>query len=146
MRGLFHRRVVAPADADTRAEPVAYTCLEEARLRVEWLGSCLPHEPDRQADADLRACHRHLGLAGFHCCAALGSGVRLQWLALAYDRLRVDQRDPVKGSLDALVRATDAVEEALIATDLAEHIQSAHCHILAACESFSAYLQISAAK
>lgn len=76
----------------------------------------------------------------------LGSGVRLQWLALAYDHLRVDQRDPVKGSLDALVRATDAVENALIATDLAEHIRTAHRHILAACESFSAYLQILVAK
>jgi hypothetical protein len=56
----------------------------------------------------------------------------------------VDERDPVNAVLEAIVRATDAVERALIAKDLADNIQTAHTRFLAACESFGAYLQFQA--
>jgi hypothetical protein len=144
MRGLFHRRLDAPAQANADAEALAYTSLEEARLRVERLWPGLPRGSGRQTEPELRLCHRHLGLAGFHCCAEFGSGTRRGWLALAHDRLRGDERDPVRATLDAIVRATDAVEHALVATNLADNIQTAHGHVLASCESFGAYLRLQA--
>lgn len=142
MRGSFHRLVVSQLEENGDAEALAYASLEEARLRIEALHSCMPHGSDAQAESDLDSCHRHLGLAGFHCCADLRSGPRLRWLALAHDRLRVDERDTVRGSLDSIVRATDAVELALIATGLGDHVRAAHGHVLAACDSFAAYLQV----
>lgn len=142
MTGLFHRRVLPQVQANEDAEALAYTSLEEARLRVQRLESCLPRGSDVQAESDLDCCHRHLGLAGYHCGAELGSGTRLTWLALAHDRLRADERDPVRGSLDAIVRAAVAVEHALSATDRADHVQTAHRHMFAASESFAGYLEI----
>ena len=115
------------------AEAIAYSCLEQARLRVERLAT--NHE------GDLSACHRHLGLAGYHCSSQLAAETRLQWLALAHDRLRSDDCDPVRAAVKAIVQATDAVEHALVASDLAERIQDTHLHCLAACESFQLYVQ-----
>jgi hypothetical protein len=117
------------------AEEVAYTLLEEARLRVEqMIGS-------QRARSRLSEAHRHLGLAGYHCSTRIDSARRLRRLALGQHHARRDAPDSLQATIETIVCATDAVEHALVTTELAEHILQAHGHTVAACQAFDDYLE-----
>jgi hypothetical protein len=118
-------------------ERVAYTLLESARIRCEWLS----RGPVRSSE--LRQIHADLGLAGFHVSNELSADVRAQCLKVARDECESRSR----GSF-ALTLAT-MFEEALTAADtiaaalphvIGDHMRTAHDHAVSACESLDARL------
>jgi hypothetical protein len=113
-------------------ERVAYTLLESARMRCEWLS----RGPIRSSE--LQQVHSDLGLAGFHVSNELPADVRAHCLKVARD----ESESGLRGSR-TLTLAT-MFEEALTAADtiaaalphvVGDHMQMAHEYAVSACES-----------
>jgi hypothetical protein len=129
---IFSRRKrrpqASPSIADREAE--AYLLLEQARILCERLRG------RRRSDA-LDLLHRELGTAGYCASANLATARRRAALDLAHrrshDRLRDGDR-PEERLTRLIHSARRAVEHALIAPGLTDHMQRAHVHVLTALE------------
>jgi hypothetical protein len=135
----FSPQSSAPPTRDAvEAEELAYMLLEEARLRIESLA-------DRyRGSVRFRRAHQYLGLAGYHCSAELTPAQRLWQLALAHERATAAADDSLDTAVNVAVRAIAAVEDALVATGLAGHMQQTLVDAITACECFDALYQATA--
>jgi hypothetical protein len=127
---IFARRKRRPASppsiADREAE--AYLLLEQARILCERL---------RGRSHALALLHRELGTAGYCASSNLATGRRQAALDLAHTRSRdgLKDGDRPEERLSRLIHgAREAVERALIAPGLTDHMQLAHVHVLTALE------------
>ncbi|HTW13324.1 MAG TPA: hypothetical protein VME01_11305 [Solirubrobacteraceae bacterium] len=118
----------------TFAEELAYTLLEEARLRCERLIA---------GDFDvnlMRRLHREVGFAGYCAGERLVAYDRRMLLELAREHAE-DQReidDELSIMVGVIAAGSHAVTRALSATANSEHVQQANVHLTAACELLEA--------
>jgi hypothetical protein len=117
-------------------EESAYALLESARLRCEQLGA-----RELPEGSWLRALHRELGLAGYLVSARIPSDRRGEVLAGARSRVRQAPRRAIEAELrelrELLRHAEEALERALVAPELSDHVARAQEPLARACELLS---------
>jgi hypothetical protein len=123
---IFAKRRHGPgsvARSAAKREEAAYVLLEEARLRCAALLARAVRSRERQP---LSAIHRELGLAGFFVSESLTSRRRQTALALAHRRCvkAGADVDPLRSLKTLAKRARCAVEDALVALGLSDHVHS----------------------
>jgi hypothetical protein len=108
--------------------------LEEARLRCEAFRAAAATPARREA---LQRLHRELGLAGLFASSNIPTSTRLALLADAHRRCgerSPDASNPMDVLVSIMHRSQDAVEHALVAPGLSDHMHLAHVHLLCAQE------------
>lgn len=133
---LFRRRKTSPAKTScpslAQRDESAYTVLEEARIRCE---SMLAQTQSESESRWLKALYRELGTAGFLASENIASHRRVELLELARRQAGapvVSAREPLGALLTLARHAGRAVEQALIAPGLSEHMLCARQHLVAA--------------
>lgn len=119
-------------------ERLAYTLLETARIRCEYLVELI-------GGTQLRAIHREIGLAGYQMSSEFAPELRERSLAIAHEEWEAtthqDPRSVLETMLEETIAASDAITNALSeAVSGSEQLSAAHVHVTAACDSLHAQL------
>lgn len=129
-----------PPDPAGDGDELAYTLLEEARLRCEQLVAEAGTRSERMV---LGWIHRELGMAGWLVSSQLVPDRRLARLADAHHRSdRAISAVDRPGTLaEVVICGEDAVAEQLVHGDLSDDLQRTHRHLLRAIDMLDAHLQ-----
>lgn len=119
------RRRLSPPPRPPRDEE-AYLRLEEARLHCLRLRDHASSEPARER---LAAAYRELGMAGYMASNEIPSRRRLAILAEAHERCERPARDGLRTLHTLAQQAAVAVERALVAPGITDHLQLAVEHV-----------------
>ncbi len=121
-----------PSETIFDEELLAYTLLENTRLRCEYLLNEAGDEPV------LNAIHRDLGLAGYHVSTEFYAALRAGCLAVAHHDANVavhgSRRSELRAIFEHAVTACDAIAGAL-AISARDHLHLAHLYVASAAES-----------
>jgi hypothetical protein len=139
------RRAVRPSPAEALSrEHDAYRLLEEARLRCLQLREEVRSEARRRL---LREAYRELGLAGYLASSRIPSAPRLELLAAAHaaGAEAAGEAHGARALLAVVASAATAVEAALVAPGVTDHVQQAAEHLARARRELTEALSASAA-